>query len=217
MTRRVRGVVAMVVLAGMAGAARAAEVLPPPKAEVWNTRKFTLAEGLWLEWKPTEEVPRFGRNALLAFRGKKVQVRSFADAREDEQLIGRNLEGKETRLVRTRTDVGVWCSSQLAVLLRQSTVKTAEEDADLVIAGKVTDFMVEERDAYRATVSLALTVADSAGKVRWSGEVTGRAKNWGHSYSAENYLEVLSDALLHALDELASRLADDPALGRGAN
>jgi hypothetical protein len=207
----------MAALAGLAGAARAAEVLPPSKAEVWSTRKFTLAEGLWLEWKPTEEAPRLGRNALLVFRGKKIEVRSFADAREDEQLIGRNLEGKAPRLVRTRSDVGLWCSSQLSQLLRQATVPLVEEGADLVIAGKVTDFMVEERDSYRATVSLAVTVTDAAGKVRWSGEATGRAKNWGHSYSAENYLEVLSDALLQALDELMGKLANEPALARGAN
>jgi len=70
--------------------------------------------------------------------------------------------------------------------------------------------MVEEREEYRGRVALALTVNDAAGKQVWSGQVVGRAKTWGRSYSAQNYLEVLSNSLLDAIDELFVQLGTRP-------
>jgi hypothetical protein len=157
-------------------------------------------EGVALRWKPTEEVGGVISAAARAFQGKKVAVKPFEDARDEKELIGKNVEDAKPKLVTTRDDVGAWCATRLEALVREAGTTVVEADADLVITGKVTHFMVEEGDHYRGRVSVRLQVADAAGKELWSGVVSGSSKRFGRSYKEENYMETLSDAYLAALD-----------------
>lgn len=165
---------------------------------------FALAasrlEGVSLRWKPTEEVGGVLSAASRAFQGKKVTVKPFEDAREEKELIGKNVEDEKPKLVTTHDDVGAWCAARLAAILREAGTPVVDADADLVITGKVTSFMVEEGDHYRGRVSVRLQVADGAGKELWAGAVSGSSKRFGRSYKEENYMETLSDAYLAALD-----------------
>jgi hypothetical protein len=173
------------------------EPLPPVQPK--------LVEGVSLEWRPTGEIGRAAVDALHAFKGKRVQVRPFVDDREDKRLIARNTEQRTVKTLNTRDDVGAWCSTRLEDVLHEATVQVVDRDPDLIVSGNVTHFMVVEKDVYRGTVSLVLTVTDGTGKALWTNTVTGEAKRWGRSYSQENYMETLSAALLRALDEFCIR------------
>jgi hypothetical protein len=166
-------------------------------------------DGVPLRWTPTESTARVLNQAARAFREKKVQVLPFDDARDDRALIGRNTEDRAPRDVTTRDDVGAWCSTRLAELLKQAGVPVVTEGAEVVISGRVTRFMVDESDRYRGAVSLKLSVRDAAGQALWSGLVSGDSDRFGRSYKEENYMEGLSDSLLGA----ASGLFADPELG----
>lgn len=166
-------------------------------------------DGVPLRWKPTESAARVVNEAARAFREKKVQVVPFTDAREDRALVGRNTEDEKPKDVTTRDDVGAWCSSRLADLLKQAGVPVVTEGAELVVSGQVTRFMVDEGDHYLGAVSLKVWVRDAAGQELWSGLVSGDSDHFGRSYKEENYMEGLSDSFLGA----ASGLFTDPALG----
>jgi hypothetical protein len=165
-----------------------------------------------LNWKPTDETGELLGALSRDFRTKKVQVEPFTDARDDKKLIGRNTESSSQRVVTTRDDAGAWCATQLSALLRQAGVPVVTDHADLVVSGKVTRFMVEEKDTYQGTVALDLTVKNAKGKQLWSGLVTGEGKRWGRSYKEENYMEALSDSLVRALTAFATESKLQPAL-----
>ncbi len=165
-------------------------------------------DGVPLRWKPTESTATVLNQAARAFRDRKVQVVPFTDAREDHALVGRNTEDEKPKDVTTRDDVGAWCSSRLADLLKQAGVPVVTEGAELVVSGQVTRFMVDEGDRYRGAVTLKLSVRDAAGTELWSGLVSGDSDRFGRSYKEENYMEGLSDSFLGA----ASGLFTDPAL-----
>jgi len=150
-----------------------------------------------LQWKATDEVGDVASKAARAFKAKNVRVEAFTDARDDKTLIGRNTEDKNPRDVNTNDDVGAWCSTQLAALLKQGGVAVVSEGGDLVVSGQVTRFMVDEKDVYQGTVILNLTVSRGGRKI-WSDVVTGESKRWGRSYKEDNYMETLSDALSRA-------------------
>ncbi len=153
-----------------------------------------------LEWRATDSTANAITDAGHAFKTRKVTVKPFTDEREDKKLIGRNLEESTPRLVTTKDDVGAWCSSQLASILRDAGVPVVQGGAELVVTGKVTRFQVDEKDVYKGVVALLVTVQDARGKELWSGLVTGEAKRWGRSFKDENYMETLSDALVRAID-----------------
>jgi hypothetical protein len=153
-----------------------------------------------LRWKPTDSAAGAVNAASRTFQGKRVRVVPSTDAREEVRLIGRNVEDRAPREVTTREDVGAWCSGQLVELLRRAGVQVVTEGADLVVSGQVVGFFVEEDDRYRGAVSLKLSVSDPEGGERWSGQILGDSDRFGRSYKYENYMETLSDALLHAAE-----------------
>ncbi len=169
---------------------------------------YPRLEGVPLRWKPTESTAQVLNQAARTFKEKKVQVLPFTDGRDDRALIGRNTEDKTPKDVTTKDDVGAWCSSRLADLLKQAGVSVVDEGAEVVISGEVSRFMVDESDRYRSAVSLKVSVKDGTGKELWAGRVSGDADHWGRSYKEENYMEGLSDSLLAA----ASALFTDPEL-----
>jgi hypothetical protein len=56
-------------------------------------------------------------------------------------------------------------------------------------------------------VEIHLTVTDQDGKTLWQGLASGDAKRFGRSYKAENYYEVLSDAVVNTVSSML--LADE--------
>jgi len=166
-----------------------------------------------LKWMPEDSQATVTNQAAHAFQGKKVKVAPFTDARIDKELIGRNVEEDEKpRDVTTHDDVGAWCAAQLAQLLRKAGVQVVEEGADVTLSGEVITFFVEEGDRYRGTVALKLSVAGADGAERWAGQLSGDSDRFGRSYKYDNYMETLSDGLLHA----AGAFFATPAVGEAA-
>jgi hypothetical protein len=155
-----------------------------------------------LTWKPTDKTNEVLNAASRALNGRKVVLKPFTDARENKRLIGRNAEDKnKPKDVTTKDEVGAWVSTEVARLLKDAGVA---EGGDLVVSGEITRFFVDEAEVYRAVVAVNLTVANVSGSRLWTGLVTGEAKRWGRSYKEENYMEALSDALIHAVTEWVS-------------
>jgi hypothetical protein len=77
---------------------------------------------------------------------------------------------------------------------------------------RLTRFFVDEDNTYNAQVAGTVDVRDAAGKVLASHSITGRAKQWGRSLSADNYAEVLSRAAF----DFTKNLVSDKDLFAGA-
>jgi hypothetical protein len=167
-----------------------------------------------LRWTPTEKTAKVLNQAARAFGTRKVALVPFTDARENRALVGRNTEKQPYREVTTSTDVGAWCTERFAVLLQQAGVPVVAEAPELVIAGRVTAFFVDEGSEYRGLVTLQLQVTDAAGNILWSGLVAGDANHFGRSYKEENYMETLSDSLLSAASAFFSQPELNPAQPR---
>lgn len=161
-----------------------------------------------LVFRPKEDLDDVSAAATRAFGARRVELRAFTDARDERTLIGENTgEEDEPLPVTTDDDVARWTSRAVTEILKDSGVRLVREGADLVVTGEVTRFMVKENKDYRATVGVAITVKDAAGRTVWSGLATGQAKVWGRTYQEDNYLEALSDAVIH----LAASWCADPA------
>ncbi|HVO17977.1 MAG TPA: hypothetical protein VMU15_01895 [Anaeromyxobacter sp.] len=154
-------------------------------------------ENVKLQWRPTDEPGDVMVKAAKAFKSKKVQVAPFTDSRENKALIGQNNQDKTPRDVTTTDDVGAWCATQMAGLLKRAGVAVVSEGGDVVISGQVMSFMVDERDVYQGTIVLNLAVS-GGGKQIWADAVSGSSKRWGRTYKEDNYMETLSDALSRA-------------------
>jgi hypothetical protein len=59
-------------------------------------------------------------------------------------------------------------------------------------------------------------VIDRSGKTLWKGLVSGDATRFGRSYKAENYYEVLSDAVVNTVSSMLQAADFQKALSRHA-
>jgi hypothetical protein len=160
--------------------------------------KAKLLEHIPLEWRPTSAL----RLGTMQMTGSSVTIAPFTDARDNKELIGENREDDAPKPVSTTDDVGTFVSTNMRQLLNEAGVKTVDSNGEVTIKGEVKKFFVREDSTYKSTVEIHLTVIDQDGKTLWNGLASGDATRFGRSYRAENYYEVLSDAVVNTVSSM---------------
>lgn len=159
-------------------------------------------ENIPLVWKPTSPMAQRGSLNLKDLDGK-LQIDPFIDNREDKAYIGINKAKIPNRKVTTQEDVARFVTYQMKTLMSAQGVPIVESDGTVIMKGWIKRYFVEEASRYNADVELELTFTDAAtGKILWSFMTSGTSSRYGISYKADNYYEVLSDALIGATHEL---------------
>lgn len=160
-------------------------------------------ENIPLVWKPTSPMAQRGPLNLKDLNGGTLQIDPFIDNREDKAYIGVNKAKIPNRKVTTQEDVARFVTYQMKTLMSAQGVPIAESGGTVIMKGWIKRYFVEEASRYNADVELELTFTDAAtGKVLWSFMTSGNSSRYGISYKADNYYEVLSDALIGATHEL---------------
>ena len=157
-----------------------------------------LLERIPLQWRPTSTV-QLGTTQMTA---STVTIAPFTDSRDNKELIGENRESDIPRPVTTTDDVGIFVSKNIRRLFEQAGVKTVDSNGEVIIKGEVKKFFVREESTYKSTLEIHLTAIDQAGKTLWNGLASGEATRFGRSYQAENYYEVLSDAVVNTVSSM---------------
>jgi hypothetical protein len=160
-------------------------------------------EGIPLTWRPTSPMSERAPVDLQGLEGIKLQIDPFTDKREDPAFIGRNMNEVPLRKVTTNEDVARFVTYQVKVLMSGLGLKVVESGGDVILKGEIRKFFVEEVHRYNAEVELQATFTDANGKILWAVATTGTSSRFGMAYKADNYYEVLSDALIGAAHELA--------------
>ncbi|HEX3951244.1 MAG TPA: hypothetical protein VHW95_15410 [Steroidobacteraceae bacterium] len=160
--------------------------------------KTKLLEHIPLEWRPTSNL-RLGTAQMTA---ATVTIAAFTDGRDNKTSIGENREDSEPRLVTTDDDVGAFVSAHMLQLFDEAGIKTVDSGGSATIKGEVKKFFVREGDTYKSEVAVQLVVSDPQGKTLWKGLASGEATRFGRSYKAENYYEVLSDAVVNTVSSM---------------
>jgi hypothetical protein len=161
-------------------------------------------ENIPLEFTPTSPMSERNPVDLKALQSVKLQVDPFTDAREDASLIGQNMNKVPLRKVTTRDDVPRFVTYHVKSLLSGLGLDVVESGGTAILKGEVKKFFAQEANRYTATVELRISLSDVDGKVLWAVDTTGTSSRFGIGYKAANYYEVLSDALVGAVHEMAS-------------
>jgi hypothetical protein len=160
-------------------------------------------ENIPLEWKPTSPMSERAPVDLKGLEGIKLQIDPFTDKREDPAFIGRNTSRVPTRKVTTNEDVARFVTYRVKSLMSGLGLTVVESGGDVIMKGEVRKFFVEEASRYNADVELQAMFTDANGTILWVVATSGSSSRFGISYKADNYYEVLSDALIGAVHELA--------------
>src|ERR1700733_13704293 len=160
--------------------------------------KPKLLEHIPLQWRPTSTL-QLGTTQMTA---STVTIAPFVDGRDKKELIGENRENDTPKPVTTADDVGAFVSKNIRQLFDQAGLKTVDGNGEVIIKGEVKKFFVREESTYKSTVEIHLTMTDQDGKTLWNGLASGEATRFGRSYQAENYYEVLSDAVVNTVSSM---------------
>lgn len=159
-------------------------------------------EGIPLAWKPTSPMSERIPVDVQGLESIKLQVDPLVDKREDPAFIGHSINKIPFRKVTTNEDVARFVTYQMKLLLSALGLKVVESGGDVILNGYVTKFFVEEDKRYNAEVQLQLAFSDPSGKMLWGVATTGTSSRFGMAYKADNYYEVLSDAVIGATHQL---------------
>lgn len=188
---------AVVFCTGMsAGSATAAQIDKQETPELLN---------IPLLWKPTVTVGSMGVIDLTVFKNRSFTIKPFNDLRTNPSEIGRNVEKKHSGkvlLVTTKDNVAAWLTDRFASILREFEVPVVKEGGTMSLEADILKFYVTEESVYKADIGLKIRVRSKTGDVIWAGMISVGDQNWGSSYKAENYYEVLSNACIDAVSAL---------------
>lgn len=159
-------------------------------------------EGIPLAWSPTSPMSERSPVDLKGLEGIKLQIDPFTDKREDPALIGRNMNTVPLRKVTTNEDVARFMTYQVKLLMSGLGLKVVESGGDVILKGEIRKFFAEETNRYNAEVELQAMFTDASGEILWAVATTGTSSRFGIAYKADNYHEVLSDALIGATHAL---------------
>jgi hypothetical protein len=168
-----------------------------------------------LSWKPTDEIGDLGTVNLTGLGGVEVRVEPFTDDRDEPAKIGENVEDADEGKVlpvTTSDEVGPWVADRFAWAIEQFGIDTTDAGGTVVLKGEVKRFFVTESHTYDSDVGVRVTLETPGGEVLWEGLANGAATRFGRSYKAENYYEVISDAVLEAAFNLLQDRAFHDAL-----
>jgi hypothetical protein len=160
--------------------------------------KPALLEHIPLQWRPTSEL-RLGTTQMTT---SSVTIAPFTDGRDNKVAIGENREDEVPKPVTTPDDVGAFVSTHVRQLFDEAGVKTVDGGGKVLIQGEVKKFFAREESTYKSVVQIQLTVLDEDGGTLWKGLASGEATRFGRSYKAENYYEVLSDAVVNTVSSM---------------
>ena len=159
-------------------------------------------EGIPLVWRPTSPMSERTPVDVKGLEGIKLQIDPFTDKRTDPGFIGRNVKQQPLRKVTTNEDVARFVTYEVKSLISGVGLTVVESGGDVILKCEVRKFFAEETSRYNAEVEIQTTFSDRNGKILWAVATTGTSRRYGISYKADNYYEVLSDALIGATHEL---------------
>jgi hypothetical protein len=171
--------------------------------------------GIPLAWKPTDEIGDLGTVDLTGLGDVEVRVQPFTDDRDEPAKIGANVEDADegtTLEVTTSDAIGPWVADRFAWAIDQFGIDSTDEGGTVILEGEVKRFFVTESHTYASDVGVKISLKAPDGKVLWEGLANGAATRFGRSYKADNYMEVLSDAVLQAAFDLLKNDAFRKAL-----
>lgn len=157
-----------------------------------------------LQYTPQESVGTSSAVLAPGIADRPVRL-AMTDGRAgaDPTVIGEISDHDDkTFPVRASNDVAAWANEVLQKNAADWGVKTSP-NAPLSLTGKLAQFrLVASTKAfgstYNAEIQVNFALKDAQGRTLWERAVAGDATRYGHSYSAENANEVLSDALKEA-------------------
>ncbi len=148
-------------------------------------------------------------NAVVSFAQTpgRVYVAPVQDGRTEKDRIGENRENTPPTPVYGDSSPTEFVRTAVVEQLKNDgvTIVQSADGADAVLAMTLNRFWAQESPNYDAQVILAVEVRNRGGAALWSGTTSGHDGTFGRSLSAENYQQVLSNALANAVSGLVAK------------
>jgi len=165
----------------------------------WAAKEMRLSLRFTPKENVTANVPSTDRASPI----RPIDIRPLIDARSipDLSLVGENRERRAPRPVRATSSVADFATQVLKKCLSEWGVRLG---SGLTLRGEITNLFVTEENTYSTAVNIRFQLEDETASVLWTGIATGDARQWGRSFSEENYNEQISDALKRTFAHLLS-------------
>jgi hypothetical protein len=90
-----------------------------------------------------------------------------------------------------------------------------QDQGHLTLEADIVNFFVTEKSVYKGLLSLKVRLLSKSNAVIWEEMISGDATRFGRSYSAPNYYEALSNAVIYAAYSLLKNDSFQRAVQKG--
>ena len=167
-----------------------------------------------LRFRPTSQL---NMNTFAgALPQSTVHVAPVADARDNRDQIGENLENRKPIPIYAQgAEPMTFVHDVMHDLMTRAGITVTGDGAaaERIVVTDLHRFWTQETNTYEAEVRATIAVQDRGGRQLWKGTVNGTAERFGRSLKAENYQEVFSDAMIDLVEGLLNNAGFRAAIG----
>lgn len=177
-----------------------------------------LLKGIPLEWKPADDARSLKAIDLSVYQNTHFMITPFNDFRKNPAEIGVNIEKRLSSSelpVTTKDNVANWVTFYFSKTLSDFDMDVVKEKGNLTLEADIMKFFVTEQSIYKGQVALKVRLLSKTKAVIWEEMISGESIRFGKSYSATNYYEALSNAVISAVHSLLKNDAFKNAVQKG--
>lgn len=155
-----------------------------------------------LAFVPTDAEEVLEKRGVVPDGGPPFEILPAVDVRQGRRDdIGENRENRAPVRIWSSTNVAAWITMTLTDTFRDWGTPSVA-GSPLVLKPEIVKLFVIEEHTYQAEAVLKFTLRRRDGTEIWSGVAGGSASRFGRSLKADNYREVISDALFSCYSKL---------------
>jgi hypothetical protein len=155
---------------------------------------------------------------LTLFHNIYFMVKPFKDFRKNPAELGVNIERKGTNQdlpVTTKDNVAQWLTFNFSRTLSNFGINVVQDKGSLTLEADILNFFVTEKSVYKGLVAMKVRLLSKSNAVLWEQMVSGESTRFGRSYTAPNYYEALSNAVIYAVYSLLRNDSFQRAVQKG--
>jgi hypothetical protein len=94
-------------------------------------------------------------------------------------------------------------------------INVVQDKGSLTLEADILNFFVTEKSVYKGLVAMKVRLLSKSNAVLWEQMVSGESTRFGRSYTAPNYYEALSNAVIYAVYSLLRNDSFQRAVQKG--
>jgi hypothetical protein len=162
--------------------------------------KLSTGDSITLVWSPIDSVDK-GFLGQIEKSNRELMVKSVIDNRPAGAVLGKCIGRKDVKVIYAKGDFASWIQQNIE---RYFAAKSPGANAEktYLVECVINRFDITETNYYNCSLSVTITIKNSADSVLARQKIIASARSWGRSFDEGQYSNAISNGVVQVINEI---------------